>query len=112
MPEPPDYAVVFSSLRRLQPNDGYGEMADRMEALAREQPGFLGVESARGADGFGITVSYWQTMADVTAWGRHAEHLLAQKFGREMWYAWYALRVCRVEREIEFSRPETTDGRG
>jgi len=105
VPEPPYFAVIFSSLRRDRPDDGYGEMADRMEELAREQPGFLGVESARGADGLGITVSYWQTAADVAAWGRHAEHLLAQKRGRDEWYRWYALRVCRVERATEFARP-------
>lgn len=106
MPEPPYFAVIFTSLRRESPGDGYGTTADRMEELAREQPGFLGVGSARGADGLGITVSYWQTMADVAAWGRHAEHLLAQKLGRDEWYKWYALRVCRVERATEFARPE------
>lgn len=103
---PPYYAVVFTSVRDVQPGDGYGEMADRMEELARQQPGFLGVESARGADGLGITVSYWATADDVRAWGRHAEHLLAQRAGRDRWYERYALRVCRVERAHSFSRPE------
>lgn len=103
---PPYYAVIFSSLRRAEPDDGYGETAERLEHLAAEQPGFLGVESARGADGFGITVSYWATPEDVTAWGRHAEHLLAQKYGREKWYRSFALRVCRVERSWQFSAQE------
>lgn len=106
MPEPPYYAVIFSSVRRAEPGDGYAEAAARMEELAAAQPGFLGVESARGADGFGITVSYWATADDVTAWGRHAEHLLAQRFGRERWYASFALRVCRVERAREFVADE------
>jgi heme-degrading monooxygenase HmoA len=105
MAPPPYYAVIFTSLRRDRPGDGYGEMADRMEKLARQQPGFLGIESARGPDGLGITVSYWATHDDVAAWGRHAEHLLAQKLGREEWYKWFALRVCRVERATEFTRP-------
>ena len=104
MPEPPYFAVVFTSLRRDLPNDGYGEAAARMEELAREQSGFLGIESARGADGLGITISYWATLADVAAWGRNAEHLLVQKMGRDEWYKWYALRVCRVERATEFTR--------
>ncbi len=106
MPEPPYYAIIFTSRRRVQPGDGYGETADRMEELAAQQPGFLGVESARGSDGLGITVSYWATLADVRAWGRHAEHLLAQKFGREKWYQWFALRVSRVEHATEFTHPE------
>ena len=106
---PPYYAVVFTSVRNVQPGDGYGEAAERMEELARRQPGFLGVESARGADGLGITVSYWATLDDVRAWGRHAEHLLAQQAGRDRWYERFALRVCRVEHERFFSRPEPED---
>jgi heme-degrading monooxygenase HmoA len=106
MIQTPHYAVIFTSLRRERPGDGYGKMADRMEQLAREQPGFLGLESARDPDGLGITVSYWATLDDVAAWGRHAEHLLAQKLGREQWYEWFALRVCRVERASDFTRPE------
>ena len=116
MREPPYYAVIFTSLRRSEAGDGYGETAARMEELAGQQPGFLGVESARGADGLGITVSYWKTLDDVRAWGRHAEHLLAQRFGRETWYEWYALRICRVEHATEFERAgeegQTNNGRG
>jgi heme-degrading monooxygenase HmoA len=104
MSELPYYAVIFTSLRREAPDDGYAEVAARMEELARAQPGFLGVESARGSDGLGITVSYWATLDAVTAWSRHAEHVLAQKRGRDEWYRWYALRICRVERGTEFTR--------
>jgi heme-degrading monooxygenase HmoA len=107
MAEPLYYAVVFTSLRHPQAGDGYGEMADRMERLAREQPGFRGVESARGEDGIGITISYWDSLEDVAAWGRHAEHLLAQKFGREKWYESYTLRVSAVLHVRDFARPRT-----
>jgi heme-degrading monooxygenase HmoA len=110
MHTPPYYAVIFTSLRRESPDDGYGVTADRMEHLAREQPGFLGIESARGADGLGITISYWRTLADVTAWRGHAEHLLAQRRGREEWYRWYAVRVCVVERAAEFTRADERTG--
>jgi heme-degrading monooxygenase HmoA len=99
----PHYAVIFTSTRRDSADDGYAETAERMEELARQQPGFLGVESARGADGLGITVSYWASLEAVRAWGRHAEHLLAQRRGREEWYASYTLRVCRVEAVREFA---------
>ena len=102
-PEPPYYAVIFSSLRTAG-DDGYGEMADRMMALAAEQPGYLGVESARDAGGLGITVSYWQSLEAIAAWRRHAEHLVAQRAGRDRWYERYALRVARVERATSFER--------
>jgi heme-degrading monooxygenase HmoA len=105
MPEPKHYAVIFSSHRREGPDDGYSEMAARMDELARRQPGFVGVESARGEDGFGITVSYWDSLEAVAAWGRNAEHLLAQKYGREKWYESFTLRVCVVVSLRQFGRP-------
>jgi heme-degrading monooxygenase HmoA len=62
------------------------------------QPGFIGVESARDADGLGITVSYWQTLADIAAWRAEIEHREARNQGRERWYSHYELRVARIER--------------
>lgn len=97
-PEPPYLAVIFSS-QRTEGDGGYGAMADRMVDLARLQPGFLGMESARDAQGFGITVSYWRDEAAIAAWKAHAEHAVAQRLGKERWYADFRLRVCRVERE-------------
>ena len=94
---PPCIAVIFSSQRR-DDDDGYAAMAERMVALAATQPGFLGIESARGADGFGITVSYWRDDASVRAWKRDVDHLDAQRRGREHWYTRYAVRIARVER--------------
>lgn len=96
-PEPPYYAVIFTSLRTAE-DRGYGLMADRMVELAAQQPGFLGVESARGADGLGITVSYWKDEASIKAWKAHAQHRVAQETGKSTWYADYALRVAKVER--------------
>jgi heme-degrading monooxygenase HmoA len=97
IPEPPYVAVIFSSLRT--PGErGYGAMAERMLALARAQPGFLGVESARDPSGVGITVSYWRDADSVARWREHAEHLEAQARGRADWYEAFELRVARVER--------------
>jgi heme-degrading monooxygenase HmoA len=96
-PEPPYYAVVFSS-RRTHVDEGYGAVAQRMVDLAALQPGFLGVESARGADGFGITVSYWASLEAIAAWKAQAEHRLAQASGRRKWYAHFETRIARVER--------------
>src|SRR5690242_21080353 len=92
------YAVVFTSLR-TEGDHGYAQTAGEMEALAAKQPGYLGVESARGADGLGITVSYWRDLESIRAWKAHADHLAAQRAGRERWYRAYRVRVCRVERE-------------
>jgi heme-degrading monooxygenase HmoA len=100
---PPYYAVIFTSVRTAADDAGYEQTAERMLELARQQPGFLGVESARGAGGLGITVSYWESEAAIHHWREQAEHRLAQQHGREKWYARFTLRVCRVERTWEFA---------
>ena len=98
-PQPPYFAVIFTSVR-TDVADGYGDTAVRMVELAHDQPGFLGVESAR--EEIGITVSYWASLEAIRNWKRHAEHLIAQQTGREQWYASYRVRICRVEREYGF----------
>lgn len=95
-PEPPYYAVIFTSLRSAG-DDGYADMAARMLELAAEQPGFLGVESARNDTG--ITVSYWESLEAIRHWKAHAEHRIAQELGRTQWYTAYKTRICKVERD-------------
>jgi heme-degrading monooxygenase HmoA len=95
-PEPPYVAVIFTSLRTAG-DDGYAAMAERMDRLAAEQPGFLGVEAARAE--LGITVSYWVDDAAARAWKQVAEHLVAQQRGRDVWYADYRVRVAVVQRD-------------
>ncbi len=94
-PQPPYVAVIFTSL--LADDDGYAAMAERMEELGSEQPGYLGIESVR--DGLGITVSYWSTETDAAAWKQVAEHLGAQRLGRAQWYRAYRVRVAVVQRD-------------
>ncbi|HXZ07906.1 MAG TPA: antibiotic biosynthesis monooxygenase [Paraburkholderia sp.] len=97
----PYYAVIFTSIRTSGDN-GYGNMAEAMVEAASKQPGFLGVESAR--EELGITVSYWDSLESIAAWKRDSAHLMAQKLGREQWYEAYKTRICRVERDYDFSR--------
>ena len=96
-PEPPYYAVIFTS-QRTAGERGYGVVADRMLELAAQQPGFLGVETTRGADGFGITVSYWTTLEAISAWKAQTEHQAAQDAGQRLWYTQYQLRISLVQR--------------
>lgn len=100
-PEPPYYAVIFTSLQSAD-LDGYDEASARMLELAAGMPGFLGVESAR--EGVGITVSYWTDLEAIAAWKRQAEHLAVQGSGRRLWYSHYAIRIARVERDYSFER--------
>ena len=95
-PEPPYYAVIFSS-HTTGVSEAYAETAARMIELAAQQPGFLGVESVR--EELGITISYWSDLDSIQRWKRNAEHLEAQKMGREKWYSNYKTRIARVERD-------------
>ena len=95
-PEPPYYAVIFSS-HKSDDGEGYAETAARMLELAAEQPGFLGVESA--SEDLGITVSYWADLESIRSWKQHAEHRVAQKTGMKKWYSHYKTRIALVERD-------------
>jgi heme-degrading monooxygenase HmoA len=103
-PEPPYVAVIFTNTRTGVDDEGYFEMADRMEALAEKQDGFLGTENARSADDLSITLSYWRDEEAAKSWKRNADHLGAQKLGRETWYQRYILRIATVTRDYEFNR--------
>jgi heme-degrading monooxygenase HmoA len=92
------YAVIFTSVKKPE-SPGYEEMAQTMVELAATQPGFLGVESVRGNDGTGITVSYWQSEEAIQDWKHNVAHGLAQKKGRDEWYSSFKVRICKVERE-------------
>ncbi len=96
-PVPPYCAVIFTS-QRTPGDGGYEHMAARMAELAPEQPGYLGIESCRGENSVGITVSYWRSEADIAAWKRNAEHSVARQQGREQWYEHFEVRVARIER--------------
>lgn len=95
-PEPPYYAVIFTSLR-TEVDNGYDDMAVRMVELASQQPGFLGIESAR--NDLGVTVSYWTDLASIKAWKVHVEHQEAQRLGHQQWYQHFKNRIAKVERD-------------
>ena len=104
LPDAPYYAVIFTSVRTPDDDAGSAVAADRMLELASVRPGFLGIESVRGADGVGITVSYWRSLDDIDGWREQVEHRLVQGQGKAKWYERFALRVCKVERAYGFTK--------
>ncbi|WP_195575523.1 antibiotic biosynthesis monooxygenase family protein [Paenibacillus sp. 1001270B_150601_E10] len=102
-PQPPYYAVIFTS-ERTDGDNGYAKMADEMLKLASVQSGFLGAESAREA--VGITVSYWESLEAIRQWKQNERHLVAQRQGMSDWYLSYKTRICKVERDYEFEKNE------
>ena len=98
---PPYYAVIFST-KRTDIDEGYEETAQRMEELAKQQEGYLGIESARNV--IGITVSYWESLDAISRWKNNIEHTNAREKGRGLWYHKYQLRICKVEREYGYEK--------
>ena len=98
-PTPPYYAAIFTT-QRTGNDDGYATMSEKMNALAAQQPGYLGMETVRNGNE-AITVSYWQTEDAIQNWKKNAEHLVAQKLGHDKWYAHYAVRIAKVERAYQ-----------
>ena len=95
-PDPPYYAVIFTSIRTPGEN-GYADMSEAMVKAVQQQPGFLGFETARNETG--ITVSYWKDEESIRKWRDQEEHKLARKKGRSTWYSAFKVRVCSVERD-------------
>lgn len=105
-PIPPYYAVIFTSKRTEKEIEPYGKMADRMVNLASEQEGYLGIESYRNADGYGVTISYWMNLEGISVWKKNMEHRSAQQQGRDNWYSEYKVRIAKIERDYEFKTEE------
>ena len=101
-PKPPYYAVIFTSTRTEEDDSEYQNTALRMEELANQQEGYLGIESAR--DGLGISVSYWKDLDSIRKWKMNTEHLFAQEKGRTDWYKNYKTRICLVERDYGYNK--------
>ncbi len=100
-PQPPYYAVIFTSLRTGK-DKGYFKMADEMEKLVQTQHGFLGFESAR--EEIGITVSYWKDLNSIKMWKENPVHTIAREKGRKIWYENYKVRIARVESDYDFNK--------
>jgi heme-degrading monooxygenase HmoA len=97
--------VMFVSARTHVDEAGYAAAGDAMAALAAEQPGYRGMDSTRGPDGVGITLSYWADEASAIAWRQHPEHAAIREAGRGRWYRWYELHVGSVGRSYSWTRP-------
>jgi heme-degrading monooxygenase HmoA len=104
-PPPGAVAVIFLSGRSAADPEGYGQAAEAMEAAAARVDGYLGIDSTRGADGVGITISWWRDEAAALAWRDDTDHARIRDHGRAAWYDWYRVIVATVDRAYEWTRP-------
>ncbi|WP_055668660.1 antibiotic biosynthesis monooxygenase family protein [Desnuesiella massiliensis] len=100
-PKPPYYAVIFTSIRTSGDN-GYGKVSDDIVNIVSKQKGFLGAESVRDEDGFGMTISYWDSIESINEWKYNVPHMKAKEMGKKMWYSKYMIRICKVENDNYF----------
>lgn len=99
-----EIAVIFVSTVTGADPDGYHAAAVAMEALAAAQPGYRGMDSARGEHGLGITVSYWADEPAAVAWRKHPDHAVIRERGRGVWYSSYSLHVAAVTRSYDWRK--------
>ena len=97
-PEPPYYTVIFTSTRTAI-DDGYTKLNDELWEDAQKLDGFIGAESMRGENGFGVTVLYFKDMDTIAEWSRYQKHIQAKELGKQKWYKDYRVRIAKVERE-------------
>lgn len=97
-PEPPYYAVIFTTIRTGNEEEEYQELNSELISLAENIEGYLGIESSAG-----LSVSYWSSLQSIGEWKNNTRHLYAQKKGYSSFYESFKTRVCLVERDNEFN---------
>jgi len=95
-PTPPYYAVIAPA-ELAEDVRGYPELAAKLVELAKEQPGFIGIESGF-QKGFALAVSYWTSLEAIESWSKNARHVIAKQKGKSEWFEKYVTRIARVER--------------
>ncbi len=103
--QPPYYVVTFAN-KKTATQQGYSETLMQILALAQKQKGFLGLDSCSNAENFGITNSYWESLADIKNWKQQSDHLIAQNKGKERWYECYTVNIAKVEHSYAFNSGE------
>jgi heme-degrading monooxygenase HmoA len=96
--------TVFRS--RLVPGvrEDYVALVDRMVELAASMPGYISHKGFFAEDGERCTIVEFESEEAQRAWRMHPEHRVAQRKGRDIYYASYRLQICELKRESKFDR--------
>ena len=98
--------IVTIFRTRLMPDlrEEYVALVDRMVELASTMPGYISHKGFFAEDGERCTIVEFESEETQRAWRMHPEHRVAQRQGREVYYASYSLQVCEVQREAKYDR--------
>jgi heme-degrading monooxygenase HmoA len=79
-----------------------------MVALVSRMPGFVSIKDFSAQDGESLALVEFDSIESVDAWKAHPEHLVAQRRGREEFFADYRIQVCNLIRTSEFAAESQT----
>jgi heme-degrading monooxygenase HmoA len=96
--------TIFRSRLRDDAGPEYGVWAERMEALAATMPGFVSFKTFRAEDGERVSIVEFESEKAAADWGRHPEHVEAQKLGRASFYEEFEIMTCAPIRSYGFKR--------
>ena len=100
------FLVVFRNRKRADYDAAaYQADAERMETMARAQPGFASFKSYTANDGEVIALSEWADAEAARGWGSQPDHALVQARGRSDYYQEYTLYTCDEPRTHRYERP-------
>jgi len=94
----PKYAVIFRTESTGKHVEEYAKLSSRLLEIAKDLPGFCGIETVKDSGGRGISVSYWTDENSIQKWKQHTEHLIAQERGKKLFYRSYSIEVCSINR--------------
>lgn len=94
--------IVFRSQLRAGVAADYGRRAEQMWRLAIARPGFVSATDFTAEDGERLALIEWDGEQALAAWRADAAHVVAQREGRDQFYARYSLQVCRELRASRF----------
>lgn len=100
---PGQIVTVFRSRLRSDGADEYARLLPRISGLAQAMPGLVDVKSFVADDGERVTIATFADEGSQRAWREHAEHRVAQRAGRDRFYAGYSLQVCETVRARSFA---------
>lgn len=95
--------IIFRSRLRAENEAEYGQVAARIAALARTMPGLIDFKTFAADDGERVTLAEFDTLDNARFWGENAEHLEAQRLGRERFYSEYRVQICQPLRAYAFA---------
>lgn len=95
------YAVIFVA-HKSSITEEYKVMSALLNAEIEKAEGYMGQRHV--GEHTTITISYWKDEESIRKWKMHREHLEAQRKGKEDWYDWYEVQICKVERAYAFDR--------